>query len=258
MKPYRVLIADDEPPARRKLGALLAEAPDFELAGEAADGDQAVELLASQPFELLLLDVQMPGKDGLEVVRSVEPARLPAVVFVTAFDRHALRAFELAALDYLLKPFDRARFEAMLARARAEIGERRRGALAERLERLLAGLARARGESESLVLRNGRRTWIVSPAEIAWIEAADNYSRLHCAQEERLVRETLGALERRLAVHGFLRIHRSLLVNPRAVREVRPRRGGELELVLVDGTVLVSGRLFRKAVAERWPRATER
>ncbi len=252
---HRVLVVDDEPPARRRLRALLEASPDFGVAAEGVDGQEALELLAREPFDLVLLDVQMPAPDGLEVVRAHGPARLPPVVFVTAFDRHAVRAFELCALDYLLKPFDRARFEAMLARARAAIAERRaarQGALAARLERLLA--ARAPLAEPPIVLQAGRRTVCLAPSEIGWVEAADNYCRVRGARGEHLVRATLAALERRLAAHGFLRIHRSTLVNARLVREVRPGRAGESELVLADGTVLVSARRYRAALAARWPR----
>lgn len=256
MTPFRVLIVDDEPPARRRLRALFAGVGDFELAGECEDGDQAVARLTSEAFDLVLLDVRIPGRDGLEVVRAVGPANLPPVVFVTAFDDHAVAAFELHALDYLLKPFERARFEAMLARARHEIVERRRAGLAERLERLLAEAARTR-PSEPLVLRTGGRRLLVQPAEIEWIEAADNYLRVHLAGEVHLVRGTLGALAQRLARDGFLRVHRSLLVHPRVVRQLLPQRSGEVKLVLRDGTVLVAARSSRAALARCWPRAED-
>ena len=253
MNAFRVLIVDDEPPARRKLRALFAAHPDFAVAGECADGDEAVVRLAGERFDLVLLDVRMPGRDGLAVVRAVGPERLPPVVFVTAFDDHAVEAFELHALDYLLKPFDRARFEAMLARARHEIAERRRGDLAARLERLLADSARLE-PPEPLALRAGGRTVLVAPLEIEWVAAADNYLRVHAAGQQHLARGTLGALAQRLAPHGFLRIHRSLLVNPRAVRQLVPQKSGEVKLVLRDGTVLVAARTYRRVLAQRWPR----
>ena len=253
MSAFRVLIVDDEPPARARLRDLLADAPDFAVAGECADGDEAVARLSCEAFDLVLLDVRMPGRDGLEVVRAVGPGNLPPVVFTTAFDDHAVQAFELAALDYLLKPFDRARFAAMLARARAEIAERRRGGLAARLERLLAETGRAL-PPEPLVLRSGARTVVVDPREIEWVGAADNYLRVHLGGTEHLVRGTLTALERTLAPHGFLRVHRSLLVNPVAVRQLLPQRGGETKLVLRDGTVLVAARAYRRLIVQRWPR----
>lgn len=255
MKPHRVLIADDEPPARRRLRASFAHASDFVVAGECADGPEAVARLLDEDFELVLLDVRMPGLDGFDVVRAVGLERLPPIVFVTAHDDHAVGAFELHALDYLLKPYDAERFAVMLARARQEIGERRRGGLIRRLERLLSEHARS-GAPEPLVLKASGRTLVLHPFEIEWIEAADNYCRVHGGGVEHLVRATLLAMEERLGVHGFLRIHRSLLVNPGAVRQLRPRRGGEIELALRSGTVLTSGRGYRQAILARWPRGT--
>jgi two-component system, LytTR family, response regulator len=248
MEPWRVLIADDEPPARKKLRELFASAPDFVVARECADGDETLRALADERFDLVLLDVQMPGRGGLEVVRALGPARLPPLVFVTAFDEHAVRAFELAALDYLLKPFDRERFQAMLARARREIG-RASSAHARRLEALLAELDR---KQPPLALRSGGRTVRFEPGEVEWIEAADNYLRLHGPQGERLVRGTVGAMEALLAARGFVRVHRSLLVNERAVRELLPHKGGDLELVLASGTRLLVGRSYRRALEARW------
>jgi len=251
---HRVLVVDDEPPARAKLRALLGEQEDFVLAGECGDGPEAIERLRTEAFDLVLLDVQMPGCDGLEVVRTIGPAELPPVVFVTAHDQHAVRAFEVHALDYLLKPFDRERFGAMLARARQEIDVRRSGALALRLEALLAAAAGRR--PEPLALRAGGRTALVEPGEILWVEAADNYSRVHLAGRELLVRGTLSSFAAQLEPHGFLRIHRSLLVNPEAVRELVPQRSGEVVLLLRGGTRLTSSRAYRRAIDARWPRGT--
>ena len=248
MEPFRVLLADDEPPARKKLRELFARTADFVVARECEDGDEAASALSGERFDLALLDVQMPGKSGLEVVRAVGAARVPPVVFVTAFDEYALRAFDLHALDYLLKPFERERFELMLTRARREIG-RGSSAHARRLEALLAELDR---KTEPIVLRSGARRLLFDPDEVEWIEGADNYLRLHAGGVERLVRGTLSSMEALLASHGFLRIHRSLLVNERVVRELVPQRGGELALVLASGVRLVAGRSYRRAIEERW------
>ena len=245
-QPLRVLLADDEPPALKKLRDLFEREPDFVVARECADGEECVRALSRESFDLLLLDVQMPGCSGLDVVRTIGPGRLPPVVFVTAFDEHAVRAFELHALDYLLKPFDRERFQTMLARARREIG-RSSDAHARRLMRLLDEV----GREGPLVLSSRGRTVLVDPREVEWVAAADNYLRLHGAGTERLVRGTLGAMEELLAPRGFLRVHRSLLVNERAVREVLPRKSGELTLVLASGARLVSGRSYRRAIQAR-------
>jgi two-component system, LytTR family, response regulator len=252
MKPYRVLLADDEPPARRRLRSLLASEPEFRVAAECADGEEACARLASEEFELALLDLRMPGRGGLEVVRAVGAARMPAVVFVTAHDDQAVAAFELHALDYLLKPVEPACFRATLARVRSALEARATGEHVRRLEELLAEGARL-PLPEPLVLRGRRRTLVLAAGEIEWVEAADNYLRLHLLQGEHLVRGTLAALERRLAAHGFLRIHRSRLVNPAAVRELRERPDGTVELRLRDGTRLVSARACARALVARWP-----
>jgi len=247
----RVLLVDDEPPARRRLRALCASVEGsgvegVEVVGECDDGPAAIERLRAGGIDLVLLDIGLPGCSGLEVVRAVGPERLPVVVFVTAHGDHAVEAFELCALDYLLKPFDRARFEAMLGRVRGRLQD---GERARRLERLLA---QPQPPPESLVLRAGGRTLVTDPREIEWIEAADNYLRVHLRGREALVRATLREFEARLAPHGFLRIHRSLLVHPRVVRELAPRPGGEVEVRLADGTVLVAARAYRRLLAERW------
>jgi len=250
MEPFRVLIVDDEPPARRKLRDLFAREPDFIVAGECSDGIEAVRALAADPFDLVLLDVRMPGATGPEVVREVGTQRMPPTVFVTAFDQYAVRAFELHALDYLLKPFDRERFQDMLARARREIGLQG-SARAHRLEVLLAELAR-HGHAEPMAFLSGGRTLLVDPEELEWIEAADNYLRLHGPGGELLVRGTLTEMEQKLAPRAFLRVKRSLLINERAVREMRPLRSGEVLFVMQCGKHLVSGRTYRARIGERW------
>ncbi|HEX6883551.1 MAG TPA: LytTR family DNA-binding domain-containing protein [Planctomycetota bacterium] len=248
MSRLRVLLVDDEPLARRRLRALCAGVDGVEVAGECADGPAAIERLRAGGIDLVLLDIGLPGCGGLEVVRAVGPERMPLVVFVTAHGDHALEAFELCALDYLLKPFDRVRFEGMLARVRARLQDGERVA---RLERLLA---ETQAPPEPLVLRAGGRTVLADPREIEWVEAADNYLRIHLRGREALVRATLREYEARLAPHGFLRIHRSLLVHPRVVRELSRRPGGEVEVRLEDGTVLVAARAYRRLLAERWRR----
>ncbi|MCE9593091.1 MAG: LytTR family DNA-binding domain-containing protein [Planctomycetes bacterium] len=252
MEPLRVLIVDDEPPARKKLRDLLASECDFLVARECEDGDRAVEALRDESFDLALLDVQMPGRSGLDVVRDTGPARMPPTVFVTAFDEYAVRAFELHALDYLLKPFDRERFRAMLARARREIALKG-DAHARRLEALVAELGATSLVTEPIVLRSGARTVLVAPEEFEWIEAADNYVRLRGPGGERLVRGTLDAIEALLAPRGYLRIHRSLLVNTTAVRELARQKSGELVLLLASGARLECGRTYRNALERRWP-----
>jgi two-component system LytT family response regulator len=249
MEPFRVLLADDEPPALKKLRELFAGVPDFVVARECADGEAAERALTEERFDLALLDVQMPGKTGIDVVRAVGAARLPPIVFVTAYDEHAVRAFELHALDYLLKPFDRERFQLTLARARRELAL----ASADHAARLEALLVELDKKTAPLVLRSGGRSLVLDPDEVEWIEAADNYLRLHGPSGERLVRGTLNAMEEKLAAKGFVRVHRSRLVNAVAVRELLPQRGGELLLVLASGTRLLASRSYRAAIEARWP-----
>jgi len=236
-----VLIVDDEPLARRRLRELIGEAEGFEVADECEDGPSAVAAIDSGEFDLVLLDVQMPGMSGLEVVRTLGPERMPPVVFVTAYDEYAVEAFEVAALDYLLKPYDRARLLAALERARQS------GRTADAVGRLAALLERQAQEPvERLVLRTGRRVLVVEPAEVDYVEAAGNYLRFHVNEDVHLVRGTLKAMEARLRPLGFLRVQRSLLVNAAAIREVRPNGDGEPRLLLRTGRELATGRAYRE------------
>ena len=243
MTPHRVLVSDDEPAARQRLRELVNEAPDFECLRECADGPATVAALREESFDLVLLDVQMPGMDGFEVVRTIGPEHMPALVFVTAHDRFALDAFEVEAIDYLLKPFDPARFHAMLARVRRSL--ERAEPTVSKLEALLA---HRRAElSGQLVLRTGKRILVLAPDEVEWIEAAGNYLRFHVGDDVHLVRTTLASMEERLAA-TFVRIHRSLLVRGGAIRELRPTGEGEYVLLLASGRTLATGRKYRANV----------
>lgn len=247
MSALRVLLADDEPPARRRLRDLLASEPDVVVAAESVDGPDTVRALLEHELDAVFLDVQMPGLDGFEVLRAVGAEAMPAVVFVTAYDQHALRAFEVSAVDYLLKPFDRRRFAAALARLRLRARDARdRGRLAE-LERA-AGGARP---PELLAARAGGRAAFVRPDEVDWLRAAGNYVRLHAGGRELLARGTLAGMLERLAPVGLVRIHRSVAVNPGRVAEVAPLEGGDLEVRLRDGTRLRASRRYRAALDAR-------
>jgi two-component system LytT family response regulator len=216
----RVLIVDDERLARDKLRAFLAGEPEVELVGEAASGDEAVERIRALAPDVLFLDVHMPGRSGFEVLAAVAAAPM-AVVFVTAHDGYAVRAFEVEARDYLLKPFDRARFRRALERARAQVRP----------------LAR-------LMVREGERIRFLPVEEIDWIEAADNYVVVHVGAAEHLLRETLASLEARLA--GFARVHRRALVNLAAVLELRAGT-----VALRGGAAVPVGRSHREAFLAR-------
>jgi two-component system LytT family response regulator len=238
-----VLIADDEPLARRRIRRLLAAEPDVSIVGESADGASALNAILEARPDLVFLDVQMPELDGFEVLRQVPSAVLPAIVFVTAFDRYALRAFDIHAIDYLLKPFTAERFRTALMRARERVDRRDPG---RELAALVADL-RARPRYLSRVAVHGSaRIVLVDLTTVDWIEAADNYVRLHAGRREYLLRETLSALERQLDPDRFARIHRSTIVQLDRVTELYPATHGDLDVLLRDGTRLTLSRTWRE------------
>ena len=256
----RVLIADDEPPARSRLRHLLAR-QEIEIVGETASGPQTVAAIRSLAPDLVFLDVQMPDLDGFGVVAEIGPEAMPTVIFVTAFDQYALRAFEACALDYLLKPFDDERFERALERAREALRRDRLDGLCGKLRSLLATepaepvAPKAAGESSTehfterfaqrLAIRSAGRVVFVETADIDWIEGAGTYVRLHVGSRSYLLRQTLRHLEATLDSGRFLRIHRSTMVNLKRVRELRSRSHGESRVILRDGTELKLSRSYR-------------
>ncbi len=250
--PIRTLIVDDEPLARQTLRELLARDPAFELAGECAAGTAAVELVRSGHPDLVLLDIQMPELDGFGVIERIGVERMPPVVFVTAYDEYAVRAFEVQALDYLLKPFDDARFFQALARAREEIANHDRRFLSERLAGLLEEKARPEPRTLSrIALRSsGGKIVFVNVSEIDRIEAEDYYVRLHVGNAFHLWRVSMNALEKRLDPEKFLRIHRSAIVNLDFVQEIHPGFRGESFVQLSDGTKLPLARSRRGRLKE--------
>ncbi|HEX8847799.1 MAG TPA: LytTR family DNA-binding domain-containing protein [Pyrinomonadaceae bacterium] len=246
----RTLIVDDEPLARRGIRAQLASEDDFEIIGECGNGREAVATILELSPDLVFLDVQMPELDGFGVVERVGIERMPAVIFVTAYDKFALRAFEVHALDYLLKPFDAERFAKALARARAQIERRNISDLSRRLQTLIDDLKTDRKYAERLVVKSAGRIFFLGVEEIDWIEAADNYVRLHLGSDSHLLRETMSSLEGRLDPAQFLRIHRSTIINVRRIKELQPLFRGEYEITLKDGTRLASGRVYRDKLQE--------
>ena len=246
----RVLIVDDEPLARERLRVLLRDAPEVQVVGECGDGRRALAAIRRRRPDLLFLDVQMPELDGFAVLRALDPTELPAVIFVTAYDRYALRAFEVHALDYLLKPFDRERFHRALARARTQIERDRRGTLDARLLALLEDLRPGRKRLERLVVKDGGRVFFLRAEEIDWVEAQGNYARLHIGRETHLVRETMARLEAGLDPKQFARIHRSTIVNLERVRELLPDFHGDSVVVLRDATRLTLSRGYRERFRE--------
>ena len=246
---FRVLVVDDEPLARERLLHFLADEPDMEVIGEARNGEEALGFLKTDPPDLLLLDIQMPGMSGLDVLRALGPAAMPPTIFVTAHDQHALEAFELSALDYLLKPCERGRFRASLDRVRRQRGTGRD--FQAQLETLLANLREERPAFlERLFVRVGDVQRLVRMEDIRWIEAQDNYVKLHLDGESHLLRQTLASLASRLDPKRFRRIHRSTLVNLAFLKEVQPWFNGELAAVLEDGTALAISRSHRGALQD--------
>ena len=241
----RVLIADDEPHARARMRELLATQPDVEIVAECGDGADAVRAITDLAPELVFLDVQMPELDGFGVVQAVGADRMPAVIFVTAYDEHALRAFEVHAIDYLLKPVDRDRFTETLARASRQIRAGSGPALEQRVLDWLERLAN-RQPPGRLALRVEGSTLFPRADEIDWLEAHNNHVRVHAGAKTHLVRETLTNFLRRLTAAQFLRVHRSAAVNVERIKEIQPWFAGDYVLILFDGTRITSGRSYRQ------------
>lgn len=237
----RVLIVDDEPLVRVGVRHACARHADIEVVGEAGDGVAALEQIAALAPDALFLDVQMPGLTGVEVLAALPPAQRPAVVFVTAYDEHAVRAFELNALDYLLKPFDDARFDAAVQRLRERLDGERESAVADRLDAVVREL-RGGAWADRVLATIGSRVFVIPTADISWLEAADNYVRVHAGERSGLLRETLASLEQRLDPARFLRVHRSAIVNLERISELRPRTNGDYEVRLSDGSSCIASR----------------
>jgi two-component system, LytTR family, response regulator len=250
----RTLIVDDERMARKRLRTLLVPDGDVEIVGEASNGRDAVAAIRDQQPDLVFLDVQMPELDGFAVVHAVGVDAMPVTVFVTAFDQYALKAFEVNALDYLTKPFDRERFEVSLARAKTQV-KFRDGArpgddagVSERLVALLAGLERRQQYAERLMVKSAGRVVFLRVEDIDWIEAAGSYVRLHAGRDAHLLHEGIAALLTRLDPARFARVHRSTIVNLDRVRELQPWFHGDAVAILRDGTRLQVSRTYRDAL----------
>jgi two-component system LytT family response regulator len=258
----RTLIVDDEPLARERVRSMTGLEGDLEVIGEARDGAEAVDAILSQSPDLVFLDVQMPKLDGFDVISSVGADRMPSVVFVTAFDQHALRAFEVQALDYLLKPFDQERFQGALRRVREQMDAAENGALGKRLRALVRDMktdvspdaqpaVSADRKSDRMVVKSGGRLFFLRSDEIDWVEAAGNYVRVHVGTESHLLRDTMNAIETRLNPDVFFRIHRSRIVNIERVKELQPWFNGEYVVILRNGTKLTLSRGYREKLQDR-------
>jgi two-component system LytT family response regulator len=253
-KKIRTLIVDDEPLARQNLRLLLKEDPEIEIIAECGSGQEAVKIIEAQSPDLLFLDIQMPEMNGFDVLERIDTNSIPAIVFVTAFDQYALKAFEVHALDYLLKPFDDARFEKALRQAKTQIEQREINALSRKLFALLEDRNAPRTEQPEsrfltrLMIKSASRVFFLKVDEIDWIGADDYYVKLHAGRKSHLLRETMNDMEARLDPSKFLRIHRSTIVNIDRIREMRPHFNGDYMVVLHDGTELKLSRSRREQV----------
>src|ERR1044071_3263970 len=249
-KRIRTLIVDDEPLARRKIRRMLSRDSDVEILGDCANGKEAIQAIGDSSPDLVFLDVQMPEIDGFDVLEALSPARVPFVIFVTAYDQYALRAFEVSAVDYLVKPFDRRRFEKSLQRAKARLANERGSDLNQQTLALLEELKARSSHAERLVIKAGGRAFFLKTEEIDWIEAEGKYVRLHVGKESYLLREAIGSMEGQLDPKKFPRIHRSTIVNIDRIRELQPWFHNEYRVILKDGTQLMLSRSCRKKLGE--------
>lgn len=247
----RVLVVDDETPARQRITDLLRSDLSVVALMEASDGLVAVEIIESQKPDLVFLDVQMPEMDGLSVINAVGVQRMPLTVFVTAYDQHAVRAFEANALDYLLKPFSDERLEATMIRVRARINDRDLQEFGQRVMRLAANTPSSETRLDRLVVKSRGTTRFVPVADIDWIEAAGVYVNLHIAGKEMLYRASLNDLAGRLDPMRFVRVHRSAIVNIESILHLEPIAHGEFEIVLKDGSRPRVSRTFRTQLEKR-------
>jgi two-component system LytT family response regulator len=247
----RALIADDEPLARKKLQLLLRPEPDICIVAECATGHETTAALKTYALDLLFLDIEMPSGNGLDVLRSIPVERMPIVIFTTAYDKYAVRAFEMHALDYLLKPFDRDRLRDAVQRARLELSRLKNGEFVKRLVALLASDDKAKSTTKHrLVVRSSGRVVFLDAGNVDWIEAAANYVRFHVGRESYLMRENISTVAGKLEPSDFVRIHRSTIVNVSRIKELQPCNSGEYIVVLRDGKELSCSRGYRAAMQQ--------
>ena len=256
MNTIKALIVDDEPLARERIKRFLTDERDIELVGECADGQEAVSAIQTLAPDLVFLDIQIPELDGFGVLEAVGIEQMPAIIFVTAYDRYALQAFDVNALDYLLKPYNRERFHKAVERARAQLSNGAKGELSERLLSLLENLQPEQKHLERLMIKSSGRVFFLRTTEIDWIEAEGNYLRLHVGKESHLLRETMNRLAAKLDQDKFLRIHRSTLVNIERIKELQPLFSGDYVVILRDGKQLTLSRSYRDKLLELFDKSS--
>jgi two-component system LytT family response regulator len=244
-KPIQVLIVDDEPLARKRLRELLKADPEIVIVGECANGAETISAVRELAPDLIFLDVQMPGIDGMAVSETLIGRDGPLFIFVTAYDQYAVRAFDLQAVDYLLKPFDRARFAQALQRAKERFREKRRDDMNRRILDLLSEIKDKPQYLDRLVIKNNNRVFVLKTDEIDWIEAEGNYVRVHFGKQSSLIRETLTRLAGQLDPRKFPRIHRSRLVNIDRIQELQPWSHRDWRIILRSGAELRLSRNYR-------------
>src|SRR5882762_7520630 len=246
----RVLIVDDESLARKFIRRMLKDDQEVEIVGECGNGKDAVTQIRKQDPDLVFLDVQMPEMDGFSVLEAVGVERLPEIVFTTAYEQYAIRAFELHALDYLLKPFDQARFKDAIKYAKERFRSERQNAGRMQISALLEDIKNKPQYLDRLVIKAGGRITFLSIGEINWIEADDKYVHLHTGKVSPMVRQTLTAMEAQLDPKKFRRVHRSAIVNVERIKELQPLFSGEHSILLEDGTKLTVSRNYKDQLFE--------
>jgi two-component system, LytTR family, response regulator len=241
----RALIVDDELLARKFIRRMLKHEPDWELVGEAGDGNEAVDAIRTHKPDLVFLDVQMPEMDGFAVLEKIGIGQLPDIIFTTAYESYAIRAFELHALDYLLKPFDQQRFRDAIRHAKERLHSRQHEDGRRQIGALLERIKSKQPYVERLIIKADGRITFLNTHEIDWIEADDKYVHLHTAKGARMVRQTLTAMETQLDPARFVRIHRSAMVNIERIKELQPLFNGEYSLLMEDKTKLTLSRTYK-------------
>jgi len=244
VKGIRVGIADDEPLARERLVSMLDAHRNYEIVAHCKDGAEAVAAIRRKSLDVVFLDVRMPELDGFQVLEALGSGPLPVIVFVTAFDDYALRAFDVSALDYLLKPFDRERFEKTLARVEAQLSSREERKISAELKEFLSGLSQTPSASyaERFAVRSSGDIYFVRTEDIDWIDSQGNYVALHAGGRKHLVRDTIKSVESKLDPRKFVRVHRSAIINLDRLTKLQPYFHGEYVVTLSDGTTLTSSR----------------
>lgn len=248
--PIRILIVDDETLARQRLRMLLDRRKDFEIVGECSSGAEAVRVIRDEKPDMVLLDVQMPELDGFDVIAEVGAHNMPIVIFATAFDDYAIDAFEVGAVDYLLKPVDEERLNRTLDRASRRLREKGDDTSSSQMSALMRKIASLSTSSGRFAVKVHGKILFLDPSEIYWIQARDDIARVHLAESAYDVREPLSSLEARLPANSFLRVHRSVIVNTTHIRAAEPFDQGDQMLILRNGKRITTGRSYRKVVQE--------